>query len=151
MNAAQALELCELGPDDLPAVLDIEVRAYPLPWSEGQLRQSLAGEHQVWGLRAEGRLLAYLIWMQVLDELHILNVAVDPLHRRRGLARRLCTALIEQGRDSGAHHVFLEVRASNAGAQALYLDLGLCESGRRRNYYPAADGREDAILMGMSW
>lgn len=136
---------------DLAAVLDIESRAYPLPWTENQLRQSLSGEHQVWGLEVGGGLQAYLIWMQVLDELHILNLAVDPALQRRGLASRLFSALMENGEEHGARHVFLEVRASNTAAQALYSALGFCESGRRRNYYPAPGGREDALLMGKSW
>ena len=140
-----------LNTGDLPAVLDIERRAYPLPWSETQLRQSLAGEHLVWGLHLDGRLAAYLIAMRVLDELHILNLAVDPKLQRRGLARRLFNAVRDDAESCGARHVFLEVRASNTPAQALYAGLGFCESGRRRNYYPTATGREDALLMGMSW
>lgn len=140
-----------LGEADLPAVLAIERRAYPLPWSEAQLRQSLTGEHQVWGLHGDGCLLAYLISMQVVDELHVLNLAVDPALQRRGLASQLFGAVRDAAEQGGARHVFLEVRASNVAAQALYTKLGFCESGRRRNYYPAAEGREDALLMGMSW
>lgn len=137
---------------DLASVLAIEQRAYAQPWTERQLQESLAGEHVVWGLFEDGQLAAYLIWMRVLDELHILNVATDPARQRRGHARRLCEQLLDCARGDGVHHVFLEVRASNTGAQALYLSLGLDENGRRRNYYPAAAGvREDAILMGMSW
>lgn len=143
--------LVQLDERSLSDVLALERRAYPLPWTEQQLQQSLAGEHQVWGLEDQGQLVAYLIWMSVLDELHILNLAVDPLQQRRGFGRRLCQALLDSGRAHGAHHLFLEVRASNVAAQALYSSLGLCESGRRRNYYPAVDGREDALLMGMSW
>lgn len=143
--------LQELWLESLPEVLAIERRAYSLPWSEKQLQESLAGAHRVWGLRQDGRLCAYLIWMQVVDELHILNLAVDPDCQRRGHARQLCQALLTAGAAGGAHHVFLEVRASNEAAQALYASLGLCESGRRRNYYPAVNGREDALLMGMSW
>lgn len=140
-----------LGEADLPAVLDIERRAYSLPWSETQLRQSLTGEHQVWGLEGDGRLQAYLVSMRVLDELHILNLAVDPALQRRGLASQLFGAVRDAAEGSGARHVFLEVRASNVAAQSLYMKLGFCESGRRRNYYPAIEGREDALLMGMSW
>lgn len=136
---------------DLPALLEIERRAYALPWSENQLGQSLRGEHQVWGLECDGRLCAYLISMRVLDELHVLNLAVDPCLQRRGLASELFGAVRDAAEGSGARHVFLEVRASNTAAQALYARLGFCESGRRRNYYPAVDGREDALLMGMSW
>lgn len=136
---------------DLDAVWDIEQRAYPYPWSQKQIKESLDGEHKVCGLEQDGQLVAYCIWMAVLDEIHILNLAVDPKFQRQGLARQLFAALLEQGEKNGARNVFLEVRASNLPAQNLYESLGFCESGRRRNYYPAGAGREDAFLMGKSW
>ena len=80
-------------------------------------------------------------------EAHVLNVCVDPDLQGHGHGRRLFRALIDIGRKLGAQRVFLEVRPSNPAAVALYHDEGFNEIGRRPRYYPAHNGREDAIVM----
>jgi ribosomal-protein-alanine N-acetyltransferase len=80
----------------------------------------------------------------VYDELHLLNLATDPAQRRQGCARRLMEDLITRGRQGGAQLVVLEVRRSNAGAQALYEGLGFQIIGERKGYYQ--DTREDALV-----
>jgi ribosomal-protein-alanine N-acetyltransferase len=86
--------------------------------------------------------------MPVLDELHLLNLTVDPDHQGQGQGRRALQHLHATADAAAMSDVWLEVRASNARAQALYLSQGYAEVGRRRDYYPAGPlGREDALLM----
>jgi ribosomal-protein-alanine N-acetyltransferase len=85
--------------------------------------------------------------MQVLDEVHLLNISI--LSGRQGCGRggRFLQHLVESGRDKGGARMFLEVRPSNLPALGLYRRSGFIEIGRRKDYYPAHEGREDAIVM----
>ena len=84
-----------------------------------------------------------------LDEAHILNLAVEPNLRDRGLGSQTLRFLVKDARGQGARQIFLEVRASNQPAIQMYLNQGFNEIGRRRHYYPTKDGREDALILGM--
>ena len=133
---------------DIDAVLPIEHAAHAFPWTRAMLESGFKEGHRFLGLEVDGQLAAFLVWMQILDECHILNVATAPAFQRRGLARALMEHLRAEARRAGAQFFFLEVRASNQAAIRLYEQQGFNEMGRRRNYYPAVNGREDAILMG---
>jgi ribosomal-protein-alanine N-acetyltransferase len=135
--------------DMLDAVLAIEVEAYTFPWTRGNFIDALAAGYVTRALLApDGEMLGYYIAMPGVDEMHLLNVTVAPLHQGRGNARRLLGQLYRQSATLGVGAVWLEVRESNARARALYLSEGFAEAGRRRDYYPAPQGRhEDAILM----
>lgn len=102
----------------------------------------------VW-YRHEGRLAAYFLGQDVLDEVHIMQIAVDPELRRAGLGRRLMQYEIQRKREAGMASMHLEVRASNRGAQRLYTSLGFEIVGQRNGYYAPREGRpaEDAMLM----
>ena len=142
------------GITDLTAIWAIEQVSFPTPWSRfaflAELGHSLsytlvAGpprphRRQVWG---------YLIYWVVAEEMHILNLAVHPRHRRRGLARRLLTQAMSHARELGAQVAWLEVRPSNAPALALYYSFGFKEVGRRPRYYE--DTQEDALLLTYFW
>jgi ribosomal-protein-alanine N-acetyltransferase len=134
---------------DLDAVMDIEVRAYPFPWTRGIFRDCLRAGYPAWVLEEDGALVGYGLLSVAVGEAHILNVCSAPETRGRGHGRRLVRALLQQARGRGAQRVFLEVRPSNAGAIALYDTEGFNEIGRRPRYYPAANGREDAIVMAL--
>ena len=97
----------------------------------------------------EGTIVGYGVISVAADEAHILNVCVAPERQSRGYGRRLLRALIKYGVDLGARRVFLEVRPSNPNAIALYHSDGFNEIGRRPRYYPAANGREDALVMAI--
>nr|WP_255775847.1 ribosomal protein S18-alanine N-acetyltransferase [Microbulbifer sediminum] len=122
--------------------------AHSHPWSERQYRDSLEGGHATWLLESEeGEPIACCVVSQLFDEAEILDVAVAPAWRRRGIARALLQQVIDRLPD-GTSRLLLDVRASNEAARGLYAGLGFVEDGVRRNYYPAAGGgREDAILM----
>ena len=85
--------------------------------------------------------------MHVLDESELLEIAVQPAMQGRGYGKALLAQAIALARRNGAVRMFLEVRESNARARKMYTSFGFEETGRRKNYYPTEDGREDAILM----
>lgn len=128
------------------AALAAEVADYP--WRAAQFADSLVAGHQLLGLQAaDGTLLGFAVWSQVLDDAELLDIGVAPACRRQGLGQRLLDAVMAAARAQGAQRLLLEVRAGNLAAQALYQRAGFQLSGRRKGYYPAADGREDACLM----
>jgi ribosomal-protein-alanine N-acetyltransferase len=145
----QELALRPLLLADLDQVLAIEVTAYPHPWSRGNFVDSLvAGYHARCLVDADGRLIAYMLAMASLDELHLLNITVAPDQQGRGHALRLLQALVEQVRLQPATCLWLEVRPSNLRARQLYERFGFEQVGVRRAYYPAAHGqREDALVL----
>ncbi len=127
---------------DLPAVMELDARALPKPWSRGIWRSELESPFALYlVLEEEGAVIGQIGVRSVLDELHITTVAVHPDHRRRGHARALIGAALAASPD--ARLVHLEVRPSNRTARTLYESLGFRETGRRPRYY----GDEDALLM----
>lgn len=134
---------------DLDAVMAIEVRAYPFPWTRGIFRDCLLAGYPAWLLVEHGLPIGYGVISLAADEAHILNVCVAPERQGRGLGRQLLRALVQGARERRAERVFLEVRPSNPHAIALYHSEGFNEIGRRPRYYPAHDGREDAIVMAI--
>jgi ribosomal-protein-alanine N-acetyltransferase len=135
---------------DLGRVMEIERAAFSHPWSEELVRRELGHEFSTVllaigaGEAGEGVLGFAIVWL-IHDELHVLNVAVAPEARRRGVARALLAEVEARAAAEGAARATLEVRRSNAPAIELYRSLGYREVGVRPRYY-AEDG-EDAILM----
>lgn len=132
---------------DIDAVMDIERHAYPFPWTHGIFRDCLRAGYPAWMLHEGALLLGYGVLNMAADEAHVLNLCIAPQRHGRGHGRRLLRALIGIAAGHGAQRVFLEVRPSNPNAIALYHDEGFNEIGRRPRYYPAKQGREDAIVM----
>ena len=135
---------------DLPEVMTIEQRAYEFPWTQGVFRDCLLANHPAWVLvESDGTILGYAVLSVAADEAHVLNLCTSPDVQGRGHGRRLLRAILQLARGRGAQRVFLEVRPSNKPAIALYHDEGFNEIGRRPRYYPARDGREDALVMAL--
>jgi ribosomal-protein-alanine N-acetyltransferase len=134
---------------DLDTVCAIEQRAYPYPWTRGIFADCLAANYPAWILEGEEGLLGYALLSIAVGESHLLNLCIAPWAQRRGHGRRLLHAVQRLARAQGAERMFLEVRPSNPGAIALYHAEGFNEIGRRARYYPAREGREDAIVMAM--
>lgn len=132
---------------DLPAVVAIETAGQPAPWSETLLAECLTSGYQCHVAEQADTLVAFRIISRVLDEAHLLNIGVAPEHRRRGIARHLMEQAMTDCAADGAANLYLEVRAGNRPARALYEHLGFQVIGRRKGYYPAVEGREDAMLM----
>jgi [ribosomal protein S18]-alanine N-acetyltransferase len=134
--------------EDLPAVLELQSRAFTHPWSAELLQREMTHEWStILVAEASGTqaLVGFLIYWLVHDELHILNLATDPKCRRKGTARRLMHEALQTGRSRKCSMATLEVRRGNVAAIELYKSLGFRAVGVRPNYY--VDEREDAIVM----
>lgn len=132
---------------DIDAVQAIEASAYGFPWTRGNFIDSLAAGYLAEVLLDEGCVVAYFVAMAGVDELHLLNITVAPPLQGQGLGSLLLDAVQDHGRSRGLAKLLLEVRQSNRRALALYQRRGFAEVGLRRAYYPALQGREDALVM----
>ncbi len=143
------LELRRLGLGDLGDIERIERAAYPTPWSRSMFAGELAKPSSIslgaFDADAGGRLVGYLIISRYVDAWHVMNVAVAPEYRRRGVATQLLAELFRLTEGDPRRGYTLEVRVSNASAIALYERLGFQATGVRRGYY--TDNREDAVIM----
>lgn len=127
-------------------VAELEKLCFSDPWSEKSVASELENELALWLVALEGETVAGYIGSQtVLGETDMMNVAVHPDYRRRGIGEQLVNALVEQLKGLESHSLTLEVRVSNAPAIALYQKLGFEIAGQRRNYY--RNPREDALIL----
>ena len=134
----------------VPQVAQLEKLCFSDPWSENSVASELENELALWLVALEGDAVAGYIGSQtVMGETDMMNVAVHPDHRRRGIAEALVNTLIEKLKVRESHALTLEVRASNESAIALYHKLGFREVGRRKNYY--RNPREDALIMKLAF
>lgn len=134
---------------DLPAVMAIETAIYAFPWTPGNFRDSLAAGYHCWIYMRDGELIGYAVLMHASDEAHLLNLSIVASCQRQGYGSLLLQRVCELARKHGARRLFLEVRPSNAAARRLYERNGFQRIGLRRGYYPAPDGREDALILGL--
>lgn len=132
---------------DLPWVLAFEQQLHESPWTRGNFIDSMSAGHLCRTMQIDGVPVGYGVMMQVMDEAHLLDIGIDARRQQRGCGLRLLEHLLGHVRAQGAEQCFLEVRTSNAAAIALYRKAGFEQIGWRRGYYPAAEGREDAIVM----
>jgi [ribosomal protein S18]-alanine N-acetyltransferase len=151
-DAGEARLLRPIGAGDLDAMLSIENACYAFPWSRGNFVDSLAAGYWLRGLfgsAAQG-LLGYMVAMSGADEMHLLNITVAPGQQGRGHARCMLDALVAHCAARRASKLWLEVRAGNARAQAIYRRYGFGDVGVRKGYYPAPQNRrEDALVMSL--
>ncbi len=138
-----------MRPEDVAEVSRIESSAYEFPWTEGIFRDCLRAGYGCWVLALDAEIAGYGVLSVAAGEAHLLNVCVAPRLQGEGHGRRLMKRLIDLARWHQAQRIFLEVRPSNPRAIRLYHDLGFNEIGRRPNYYPARQGREDALVFAL--
>lgn len=132
---------------DLDKVAQVESTLYDFPWTRLNFADSLSAGYCCRVMRIDGVLVAYAVMMCVLDEAHLLNITVAREVQRRGLGRAMLVHLGREALTYGAERMFLEVRPSNVAARAMYDAAAFQPIGRRPRYYPALEGREDAIVM----
>ncbi len=131
-------------------VAQLERECFSLPWSESSIAGELENPLSLWLVCVDDdRVLGYVGSQTVLGETDMMNVAVAPDARRRGIAQKLIEALAEQLKGQGSRCLTLEVRASNAPALGLYRKLGFAQAGRRPGYY--RNPKEDALILRKEW
>lgn len=141
------LQLRDMLEQDISQVMEVERAVYDFPWREQIFHDCINADYvcKVYELGFE--LLGYGIASVGASECHILNVCIYPNLQRRGLGTGLLQSLIQECQRRGTRMIFLEVRASNISAQALYFKIGFNQIGIRSGYYPANKGREDALVF----
>ncbi|RLM13728.1 ribosomal-protein-alanine N-acetyltransferase [Gibbsiella quercinecans] len=142
-------KISSLTTADLATAFTIEQASHAFPWSQTTFASNQGDRYLNLKLEADGQLAGFAITQIVLDEATLFNIAIHPQWQRRGFGRALLDALIAELETRGVVTLWLEVRASNRAALALYEEMGFNEVTLRRNYYPSANGREDAIVMAL--
>jgi ribosomal-protein-alanine N-acetyltransferase len=148
MSRSDLMRIRRMTMSDLPSVAAIETKGYQFPWDEDIFRDCLKARYECWVCEERDKVLGYCIASIAVGEAHVLNLCVDPAEQGQGIGRKLLENLIESARGR-AETVFLEVRPSNTVAIALYENMGFNEIGIRKGYYPAENGREDALMLAL--
>jgi ribosomal-protein-alanine N-acetyltransferase len=143
-----ALSFRPMQEADLTDVIEIERRSYPYPWTRMIFSDCLRAGYSCWVCERQGIIEGYGVLSVAAGESHLLNLCVRPETQQQGIGRNLLKYFISIARRHGAEVIFLEVRPSNKAALELYGKSGFNELGVRKDYYPAAIGREDALILG---
>ena len=153
MSAVLKLQNAEIRPmvdADIAEILAIEQSAYTHPWTEILFGDCLRVGYCCWVMERRGAIIGYGIISVGAGECHVLNLCVKPEMQRNGYGSAMLEHLLDIARSHNVEIVFLEVRPSNRSAIRLYEKAGFNEVGMRGNYYPAINGREDAIILARS-
>jgi [ribosomal protein S18]-alanine N-acetyltransferase len=148
--AGEALEAQIMTKESIEQIMPIELKAYPHPWTARNFADCLDAGYDAVLLkgRQSGIVYAYSVCMNVVDEVHLLNITVAPDYQKKGLGRAYLLTLLEKATADSASGLLLEVRVSNVAALSLYTSIGFIQLGRRVGYYPSKnDSREDALVM----
>ena len=135
---------------DLDEVMAIESAIYTHPWTRGNFADSLRASYECRTLRLGPALLGYFVLMAAAGEAHLLNLSIAAGRQRVGYGSMLLGEATALALKLGARSLYLEVRPSNSAAQALYTRFGFRKVGLRRDYYPCAAGREDALVLALT-
>lgn len=146
-NTPPTLDYRPMGQDDVEAVIAVEREIYPFPWTPGNFCDSIHARNQCWLASLEGIMAGYGVMLVAAGEAHLLNLGVAHAMQRQGIGRCMLQFLMAEAKKGGADIMYLEVRPSNLPALGLYESMGFAQVGRRKNYYPNHDGREDALVM----
>ncbi len=148
--AAVEVQFAPLLAEHIDAVVQIEQRAYAHPWNRTNFSDALQSGYQAQMLLADETLLGYIVAMEGVEEVHLLNITVAPEFQRQGWSRVMLDALTLWARGRQAQWLWLEVRVGNTRAMHVYEAQGYARVGVRKDYYPAGHGkREDAVVMGL--
>jgi len=150
MRLVETVTSRDMLESDLFDVVDIEQAATEFPWSLRNFQDCLKVGHKAWVYcNAADEIVGFTIVQKVVDETHLLNICVRAQEQGQGVGQMILDAVISYARALRSVLIVLEVRRSNNRAQSLYTQAGFNEMSVRKDYYPAKQGREDAILMGM--
>jgi ribosomal-protein-alanine N-acetyltransferase len=144
---APQIEMLPMNGSDLDEIMAIENAIYPFPWSRGNFSDALVAGYGAWVCRVGGEMVGYAVVMLAVDEAHLLNISVAGKRQGMGFGARLLRHAMASAQRLGARSLLLEVRPSNAAALDLYRHYGFVRIGLRKAYYPAHDGREDALVL----
>lgn len=136
-----------MRPEDVERVVRVERAIYEFPWTRGNFLDSIRARYHCCVYELDRALVGYGVVMTGAGEAHLLNLSIAAEWQRHGYGRRLLEALLELAHGHGARSIILEVRPSNPRAARIYERAGFRAIGVRPGYYPAANGREDAVVM----
>lgn len=136
-----------LSEADLDAVTALEASLQDFPWSRGHFADSQKDGHPALVCRVGAETVGFAVSMVVLDEAHLLNIGIDRRFQGQGYGAALLQRVLDDAWALGVRRLLLEVRPSNRQAIVFYLRFGFTQIGLRRGYYPAASGREDALIF----
>lgn len=144
------VRLRKMHKDDMSSILTIEAKNYQYPWQEDVFKDCfIAVNYSCWVCEDDEKIIGYAILSVGAGEAHVINISVDPQKQGLGLGRKMMEHLIGIA-GKKAETLFLEVRPSNQRAIRLYKRLGFNEVGLRKDYYPAREGREDAVILALA-
>ena len=132
---------------DIKQVMTIERAVYEFPWTERIFGDCIRVGYQCWMASVKQRIVGHAVISVTAGESHILNLSIGREHQRQGFGRQFIEFLVDEARAQDAQTMLLEVRPSNTAAISCYNSAGFNEIGSRKDYYPAANGREDALLF----
>ena len=144
---AKDLWFRRMTPGDVERVISVEREVYQFPWSERIFNDCIRVGYQCWLALSGPEIVGHAVISVTAGESHMLNLSIAKAHQRRGYGSRFIEFLLQQARAEDAATMLLEVRPSNTAAINCYNAAGFSEIGSRKDYYPAADGREDALLF----
>ncbi|MBT8142730.1 MAG: ribosomal protein S18-alanine N-acetyltransferase [Gammaproteobacteria bacterium] len=143
------VSLRRMQESDLDQVLAIETQSYPVPWTRGIFSDCLKVGYPAWVLLDGETIIGYILISVGANEAHLLNICIAPAQRRKGLARKLLSDMINLLQEKHVDTLFLEVRVSSKPAIALYEAMGFEQIGLRKDYYKTQSGKEDAVTYKM--
>ena len=144
------IEIVEMNANHVPQVAELEKMCFHDPWSEASVASELGNPLSLWLVAVDGeKVIGYVGSQTVIDMTDMMNIAVHPDFRRRGIAKMLVERLVDALKSRQSRCLMLEVRTSNTGAQLLYEILGFVQVGIRKNYY--RNPKEDALILRKEW
>ena len=144
------ITILKMNETHVPQVAELERMCFHDPWSVTSIGSELSNPLSCWLVAVESeQVVGYVGSQTVIDATDMMNIAVHPDFRRKGIAQKLVEQLVDELKQRQSMSLMLEVRASNTGAQALYEKLGFSQVGLRKNYYK--NPREDALILRKEW
>lgn len=144
------MEYVILKPEHVTQVAQLEAECFSMPWSERSINSEITNPLAYWLVALDGNTVAGYVGSQsVMGEADMMNIAVKPAYRRKGIAKMLVEELVKGLQEREVHSLTLEVRYSNDAAISLYKKMGFAQVGRRPNYYSAP--KEDALILRKEW